>query len=337
MGAFLCVLGLLLWTPVLHQDERRLNRESFWAVFCSYGRALICQSLHELAGHANSEAMRILLRFAFISCFAVYSLKAGAIQGRVLSVSSEDRSLEVSLTESEDAQLKTGTSLQFRVGPGDLAIGYVGRTIRANAAYYGKAWHLEQVFPLDGLGAKAAGDVNRQLHQATATMSRRKYVKQGEYIPNFAMIDQRGDFIQIRQLRGKPFILNFIFTRCTVPTMCPASSNRMSKIQDMARNAGLDDLQFVTITFDPAFDSPGILKQYAEGYGMEPDNFYLLTGDESVVNDLLRQFGILTMEEDGTINHTMATLLVDPNGRVAYRKEGATWTVDEFVDAAKEL
>jgi protein SCO1/2 len=56
-----------------------------------------------------------------------------------------------------------------------------------------------------------------------------------------------------------------------------------------------------------------------------------------VVDDLLRQFGILTMEEDGTINHTMATLLVDANGRVAYRKEGATWTTDEFLKAAEEM
>ena len=70
---------------------------------------------------------------------------------------------------------------------------------------------------------------------------------------------------------------------------------------------------------------------------MEPENFHLLTGDPSTVDDLLRQFGILTMEEDGTINHTMATLLVDVNGRVAYRKEGATWTIEEFLKAAKSL
>lgn len=254
-----------------------------------------------------------------------------------MSVLPEARSFEVAVTASDEAEPAAGSTQTFRVGAGDLAIGYEGRTIKANANYYGKRWHLEQVFPLDGLGAKAAGDVNRQLHQATATMSRRKYVKQGEYIPNFAMIDQHGDFLQIRQLQGKPFVLNFIFTRCTVPTMCPASSTRMSSLQDAAREGGLEDLQFVTITFDPAFDSPGILRQYAEGYGMEPENFHLLTGDPGTVDDLLRQFGILTMEEDGTINHTMATLLVDANGRVAYRKEGATWTTEEFLEAAGKL
>jgi protein SCO1/2 len=265
-------------------------------------------------------------------------VQAAAIEARVLQTLPDARSLEVEITQSEEAELAIGERHSFRVSPGDLVIGYEGRSIRANATFYAKRWHLEQVFPLDGLGAKAARDVNHQLHQATASMSRRKFVRQGDYIPNFAMINQHGQFLQARQLQGKPFILNFIFTRCQVPTMCPASSERMAHMQEAARERGLDDLQFVTITFDPAFDSPGILKQYAEGYGMEADNFHLLTtGEPSVVDDLLRQFGILTMEEDGTINHTMATLLVDANGRVAFRKEGATWSTEDFLEAAAKL
>lgn len=281
--------------------------------------------------------MRSYLMLSALFLLVSQAAHAAEIEGRVLSVLPDARLFEVEVIASNEAEPAAGSTQTFRVGAGDLAIGYEGRKIRANAAYFGKTWHLEQVFPLDGIGAKAAADVNRQLHQATATMSRRKYVKQGEYIPNFAMIDQHGDFLQIRQLQGKPFVLNFIFTRCTVPTMCPASSNRMSTMQDEARAAGLENLQFVTITFDPAFDSPGILRQYAEGYGMEPENFHLLTGDPQTVDDLLRQFGILTMEEDGTINHTMATLLVDANGRVAYRKEGSTWTPGEFLEAAGKL
>jgi len=99
----------------------------------------------------------------------------------------------------------------------------------------------------------------------------------------------------------------------------------------------LKGLHFVTITFDPEFDSPGILRQYADGYEIEHDNFHLLTATQTLVDDLLRQFGILTMDEDGTINHTMATLLIDANGRVAFRKEGSTWSVKEFIKEAKEL
>jgi protein SCO1/2 len=269
----------------------------------------------------------------------VGSLSAASfpVQGRVLEVLTEARSLRVELTESTSTDVPVGQTVEFRVGAGDLEIGYAGRLIRAEAVNYSKAWHLERVFPIDGIGAKAMIDINKQLHDATSTLSRRKYVREGDYIPNFAMIDQHGDFLQMREMRGQAFVLNFIFTRCQAATMCPASTTRMSELQELARDADLKDLHFVTITFDPEFDSPGILRQYADGYGLEHDNFHLLTATQEVVDDLQRQFGILTMDEDGTINHTMATLLVDANGRVAFRKEGSKWTTKEFLKEVKQL
>ncbi len=273
-----------------------------------------------------------------LSCFLT-SLVAQpvAVQGVVLELDADARTYQLELDAITAKELGLESPHRFKVGLGDAEINYTTRTIRADAVFYSKQWHLERIFPVDGAGAKAMQDTNERLHKSTATMSRRKYVKQGDYIPNFAMIDQDGNFLQIRELQGKAFVLNFIFTRCTVPTMCPASTNRMSELQKGAKETGLKDLHFVTITFDPEFDSPGILRQYAKGYGLDLENFHLLTGTSQVVQDLLRQFGILTMEEDGTINHTMATLLVDDKGRVAFRKEGASWKAEDFLDAAKKL
>ena len=282
------------------------------------------------------QRIRLITLFFLLSVGGL-SAASIAVQGRVGEVLSDAGSLRIELTQSASAELVAGDTVEFQVGAGDLEIGYAGRLIRAEAVYYSKAWHLERVFPVDGIGAKAMVDINKQLHNATSTMSRRKYVREGDYIPNFAMIDQHGDFLQIRNLRGKPFVMNFIFTRCQAAKMCPASTTRMSDLQDAARDAELEGLHFVTITFDPEFDSPGILRQYADGYEIEHDNFYLLTATQTLVDDLLRQFGILTMDEDGTINHTMATLLIDANGRVAFRKEGSTWSVKEFLKEAKEL
>ena len=282
------------------------------------------------------QRIRLITLFFLLSVGGL-SAASIAVQGRVGEVLSDAGSLRIELTQSASAELVAGDTVEFQVGAGDLEIGYAGRLIRAEAVYYSKAWHLERVFPVDGIGAKAMVDINKQLHNATSMMSRRKSVREGDYIPNFAMIDQHGDFLQIRNLRGKPFVMNFIFTRCQAAKMCPASTTRMSDLQDAARDAGLKGLHFVTITFDPEFDSPGILRQYADGYEIEHDNFYLLTATQTLVDDLLRQFGILTMDEDGTINHTMATLLIDANGRVAFRKEGSTWSVKEFIKEAKEL
>jgi protein SCO1/2 len=283
--------------------------------------------------------MRCILYSIFLQLIALGSLAGESlfVTGRVLDVLPEARSMRVELIESVNAEVPVGQTIEFRVGAGDLEIGYLGRVIRAEAVNYSEVWHLERIFPVDGTGAKAMVDINKRLRDATATMSRRKSLSQGDYIPNFAMIDQHGDFLQIGAMRGKAFVLNFIFTRCKVATMCPASTIRMSELQELSREAGMEDLHFVSITFDPEFDSPGILRQYATGYGLEDENFHLLTATQELVDDLLRQFGILSIEEDGTINHTMATLLVDANGRVAFRKEGSKWSTKEFMQEARAL
>jgi protein SCO1/2 len=275
--------------------------------------------------------------FALYLCFQITVFAAIPIEGRVLSVSEEGREFHIAITASASDDLPVGHVGSFRVSMGDHEIGYLGRSLQANAVHYNKSWHLEQVFPLSGAGAEAMESVNEAFHEATAAMRRGKFVREGDNIPNFAMIDQDGKFVQAADFRGNAFVLNFIFTRCAAPTMCPASSTRMESMQERARSEGLSNLHFVTITFDPAFDSPGILRTYAQGYGMELENFHLLTGTQQLIDDLLRQFGILTREEDGTINHTMATLLVDADGRVAYRKEGPNWTIDEFLEAARKL
>ena len=80
-------------------------------------------------------------------------------------------------------------------------------------------------------------------------------------------------FFQFKDFLGKVVVINFIFTRCQAMEMCPASTMRMSLLQDKARETGLDGLHFLSITFDPEYDSPGILKQYAKSYDIEFDTF----------------------------------------------------------------
>ena len=284
--------------------------------------------------------MRLLVH-KFLSLFilssALLTADSFSLKGRVVEVLQSEKAFRVEITESGNADISAGETRDFRVGGGDLEIGYKGRLIKAEAVHYSNAWHLERVFPLDGVGSKAFKDLNRQLHNQVALMSRRDYLREGDYVPNFAMIDQHGNFLQIRELRGNAFVLNFIFTRCKVATMCPASTMRMSELQYVSRDSGLEGIHFVTVTFDPEFDSPGIMRNYGKNYSLENENFHLLTSTQETVDDLLRLFGILTVEEDGTINHTMATLLVDANGRIAFRKEGSKWTAEEFLEEIKQL
>ncbi|CAI8275560.1 MAG: SCO1 protein [Opitutia bacterium UBA7350] len=163
-------------------------------------------------------------------------------------------------------------------------------------------------------------------------------LKEGDYLPDFGLINQAGKMVCIEDLRGKQWVLNFIFTRCQVAEMCPAATSRMAMLQREAPKFKLPDLHFVSITFDPGYDSPAVLRRYAQGFGIKEHNFDLLTyPKEAFIDSLLYLFGILTREENGTITHNSATFLIDATGRVALKQSGADWSAEKIRNAAAAL
>ena len=278
--------------------------------------------------------------FLIIICSIICCAQAvhgGKVKALVEGISEENSIYEVSVIDSEIKAIEPGEKYKFRVGLGDRSDHYVGREIQANAVFYSNQWHLESIFPITGVGSKAYYDLNEKFHRMVKPLSRRNFVQEDDYIIAFSGINQEGDFFQFKDFLGKAVVINFIFTRCQAMEMCPASTRRMSILQDKAREIGLEDLHLLSITFDPEHDSPGILKQYGKSYDIEFDTFTFMTAKPLWVEDLMRYFGIITIEEDGTINHTMATLLIDQKGRIHYRKEGSVWRVDDFLARAQEL
>lgn len=282
----------------------------------------------------NKPYFLVIVSFFFI---CLNALQGNMIKGLVLDSTEGHSRYHVKIIESEIDAIQSGEEYDFRVGLGDQSDHYVGREIQANAVYYLKQWHLESIFPMTGVGSKAYYDLNEKFHRMVKPMSRRNFVQEDDYIIAFSGINQDGNFFQFKDFLGKAVVINFIFTRCKAAEMCPASTRRMSLLQEKAQEIGLDDLRLLSITFDPEYDSPGILKQFGESYDIEFDTFTFMTAKPVWVEDLMRYFGIITMEQDGTINHTMATLLIDQKGRIHYRKEGSVWKVDDFLARAKEL
>ena len=179
---------------------------------------------------------------------------------------------------------------------------------------------------------------NATLEASIEARGRGILLREGDYLPEFGLINQAGKVIRIQDLEGEPWVLNFIFTRCRVAEMCPASTSRMARLQREAAKQGLEGLRFVTISFDPVYDSPAVLRQYAQGFGIEEHNFDLLTYPrEAFVNSLLYLFGILTREENGTITHNSVTFLIDHTGRVALKQSGPNWSAEKILNAVKVM
>lgn len=228
-------------------------------------------------------------------------------------------------------------TMEFTAAPGDIALAKPGQKIRAEMVDVPGAdfYRLEKIWPADPAlsGAVAAGA--NQLRQDTHSRGKNAYREVGETVPDFSLYDQNGRVVQASRFRGKQIMINFIYTRCPVANMCPASTAKMMAAQRMAREAGVTNLEFISISLDPTFDTPGVLKEYADVRGIDTSNFSLLTGPETAIKDLLTQFGIIAEFKDQQIAHTIAVLLVDVHGGIAHRVDGTVWEPSEFVAKMK--
>jgi len=225
-----------------------------------------------------------------------------------------------------------------RLSAGDTAIGWQGRRISCGMLESdGKVW-AEKVFSADPDELRQATDVAEALKRDT--FERGRIITRGanELMPIMALWGQDGKFYLKKDFLGAPLVVNFIFTRCANPKMCPASTQCMKKLGDtLDAKPKLSGVKLITITFDPTYDAPGVLRMYADGYKVNPLRHIFLTGDKNQVKDLMRHYGILTTEADGTIVHNSAVIIVSPEGRILQRREGGTFDVDDVISTLETI
>jgi protein SCO1 len=228
-------------------------------------------------------------------------------------------------------------TMEFAVTIGDVLNAHEGQRIRAEMVQRDDGEiALEKIWPVDAVADATVGAAGGALRQDTSIRGRRAYREVGENLPDFALYDQTGKVVSAARFRGKQIMLNFIFTRCQVAQMCPLSTANMTATQRKAKEAGVKDIEFVSITLDPEYDTPGVLLTYAKQRGIDTTNFSFLTGPESAIKDLLTQFGVLADFEGSILKHTVSTMLIDAQGKIIWRVDGSQWSPDEFVAKMKK-
>lgn len=129
----------------------------------------------------------------------------------------------------------------------------------------------------------------------------------------FALTDQSGGAWDSQGLNGKVWVANFVFTRC--PTICPTFTAKMASIQ---KQSG-DDLHLVSFSVDPEFDTPPVLKAYAEKFHAQP-RWSFLTGERAALEAVVVKGMMQPMEKgDGSlmsIGHGSYFVLVDQKQQI---------------------
>lgn len=252
------------------------------------------------------------------------------LKGEIVAV---DAKRQVLIVQHEAIPgLMPAMTMEFAVAAGDIANAKAGQRIRADLIPSDTGnYRLVNIWPDDAAAEDAVKAGADALHADTAARGRAAYREVGENLPDFTLYDQSGRVVRSDRFRGKQIMLNFIYTRCPVATMCPAATLKMMATQKLAREAGVPNLELVSITLDPEHDTPGVLRDYAEARGIDTGNFSFLTGPERAIKDLLTQFGVIAEFDGSIIKHTLTTLLIDEHGRIIHRADGSAWEPKDFV------
>ncbi|RUA16159.1 MAG: SCO family protein [Flavobacteriia bacterium] len=140
-------------------------------------------------------------------------------------------------------------------------------------------------------------------------------------VPEFSFMNQDSVLVTNKDYLGKVYVVEFFFTTC--PTICPIMTKNLLELQKTFK----DDADFgvASFTINPRYDTPSVLKKYAEKYGIVDKDWHLLTGDQKEIYTLAQEgFYIVANEvEDapGGFEHSGMFALVDKNGYIRSRQD----------------
>lgn len=165
-----------------------------------------------------------------------------------------------------------------------------------------------------------------------APPSPERELRPGDAVPDLAMENQRGEDIRLSDFRGRVVVFTFIYSRCPLPTYCPLTTKHFQEAQEVLSRLGVaEGWHFLSITLDPANDTPQELAVFAESRHVDARRWTFARADASSVARFGRAFGLeFSPGPDGAINHNLRTVVVDPSGHLARIFRGNTWTPQEL-------
>ena len=158
--------------------------------------------------------------------------------------------------------------------------------------------------------------------------------REGEPVTDARFVDENGKPRTLADLRGHRVALTFIYTRCPVPDFCPLMNRHFATVQEsLRRRTDLRDVRLLSVTLDPEYDRPPVLKAQAETYGADPAIWSFLTGETKDLQAFASQFGIYSEADpqSGEIIHSLRTVVIDGEGRLVRNTSGNDWTPAELL------
>jgi protein SCO1 len=187
---------------------------------------------------------------------------------------------------------------------------------------------------IDRVELLSAAPADAGLQQTPATPL---LVPVGSAVPDFTLTDQSGAAVSLSAFQGKVVAVNFIYTRCPLPDYCPRMVAQFRSLRERFAAEVGRDLMLLTISFDPQYDTPDRLRDYASRHGAAGPGWLFLTGDASQIERVCAAFGVEYWAEEGLITHSLQTAVIDRRGRLAATVEGKAFTPKQLGDLIESV
>ncbi len=167
----------------------------------------------------------------------------------------------------------------------------------------------------------------------------------GDAVPDFKLTDQDGRRIHLGQFRGKALLITFIYTRCPLSDFCPKMSRNFAEIhRELQRDKSLNDrTDLLSISFDPVYDTPAVLRSYGGAYTGQYTNerfghWQFAVPDEKSLAAMEQFFNVgVTPGDSNSLNHSLSTVLIDPAGKIAAWYPTNDWKPADLVARMQSL
>lgn len=250
------------------------------------------------------------------------------LSGKIVTV---DRSTHELTIQHEDIPgLMKGMTMPFRVNDAwvfDAA--HAGDSVTATLVIAGDSSHLENVVVTQNPGT-APEQPGIRLPQV------------GDTVPNVTFINQDGKKVRMSQLHGKAVLLTFIYTRCPLPDYCIRMSNNFGTIAKQLKQQPdlYDKTELLSISFDPEYDTPKVLREYGDNYAGVVDpkftHWQFVTAPPDEVKKAADFFGLSYIPNGGQLVHSLRTTVVGPDGKIVHLFNGNEWKPDDAVNALRD-
>jgi protein SCO1/2 len=135
---------------------------------------------------------------------------------------------------------------------------------------------------------------------------------------HYKFTNELGQAVSLIDFPGQALAIDFFYTRCPLPDYCPRLSKNFAEASHKlaAMTNAPANWHFLSVSFDPEFDTPEMLKSYGQLYQSDPAHWNFLTGPKAQIGELARRSGVTFESSDGTINHNLRTLIIDASGHL---------------------